>query len=133
MGGWIGCERGHNRTTQIQLHQAAIALSENRSLGECSRSECGKSLHYYVLHHYANVKREENNYEVIRAARLYPRQRKYGFDPFLLLLQHEDDPKNQKVLPIFWAPDSKGKIRGGQFPPLLSAKDWKELFRKLKV
>jgi hypothetical protein len=86
-----------------------------------------------VLHHYANVKGEENNYEVIRAARLYPRRRKDGFDPFLLLLQHEVDSKNLKVLPIFWAPDGSGKIRGGQFPPLLSSKDWKELFRKLKL
>lgn len=127
MGGWITCEGGHRQ--KMLVHEAAIRLSENR-LGKC---RCGEPLHYYVLHHFANAGGEENNWEVTRVARLYSRRRKDGFDPFLLLLQHEDDHTNRKILPIFWAPDTKHKIRGGQFPPLLSAGDWKLLFRRLNI
>jgi len=131
MGGWIKCENGH-RVYDMLLHDAAIKLSQNR-LGKCGKH--GKSLHYHVCYkRFANdPKAEEQNYEVIKAVRLFPRKQKDGFDPFLLLLQHEDNPRDRKVLPTFWAPDRKGGIRGGQFPPLLATRDWRTLFRKLDI
>jgi len=69
---------------------------------------------------------------VIQAARLYADPRKHhGFDPFLYRLRHCNDPKNVKVLPVFWAPGKKkGNPRFGQFPPLLSAQEWKKLLQK---
>jgi hypothetical protein len=130
MGGWVKCEDDHR--SDMPLHQAAIRLSEKR-LGKCSRTKCKKALHYYETFKFANVKGEENTYEVLRVARLDRPRPKHGYDPFLLLLQHEDNPEDLKILPKFWAPDTKGGVRGGQFPPLLSRSDWQQLFRKLNV
>jgi hypothetical protein len=57
--------------------------------------------------------------------------RKDGYDAFLFQLQHCDDHTNVQVWPAFWAPGKKGRMRWGQFSPLLSQQDWKKLFRKL--
>jgi len=128
MPSWLECDEGHGSNTL--LYDAAIALSKSRP-PRCRR--CGKPFHYYVEHRYANVKGEKNCYEAIQIVRINMRPRMDRFDPFLLRLQHCDDPKNIKLLPIFWAPDKTGRIRVGQFPPLLSPQDWKNAFRKLKI
>jgi hypothetical protein len=127
MPSWLECDNEH--LGKALRRSAAIALSRGHAL-RCLR--CGKPFRYYWEFTFANVKGEKNCYEVIRTARLYTHRRKDGFDPFLFLLRHCDDPKNVKVLPVFWAPGKRGNTRWGQFPPLLSMQDWKKLLRKLK-
>ena len=133
MAGWIECASGKH-AEKMKLYEAAKRLSKNR-LGRCSHLDCGKPLQYWVQHDYANAA-GQHNFQVIRAARLWSDaevEERDGFDPFLLLLQDENDPENRKILPIFWAPDKSGKARGGQFPPILAPEEWKILFRKLNA
>jgi hypothetical protein len=127
MPSWTECDATH--LGHIPLHDAAIALSKGHP-PLCVK--CGRRLHIYFQFAFANAKGEKNCYDVIRIARLYTRTvRKDGYDPFLFQLQHLDDHTNVQVWPVFWAPDKKGRMRWGQFPPLLSKQDWKNLFRKL--
>lgn len=131
MPGCLQCD--HRHRSKARLYEAALVLSRGEALPEC---KCGEAVRYYMDFQFANEKKEPldtvQTYKVLRVARLYSRLRPDGYDPFLFLLQHEDNARDKKVWPIFWAPDKKGKIRGGQFPPLLSSQDWKRLFRKLE-
>lgn len=125
----IKCEQGHlNRG--MPLREAVIAISENRPVGECRR--CGAPLRYVIEHTYANdPARQLRTYDVVRAVRLRTRLANgENYDPFLLVLRNIENGDEQ-ILPTFWAFGRSGTQRGGQFPPLLSLEEWKELFEKL--
>jgi hypothetical protein len=128
MSSWIACPNNHS-TKSVSIQDAAIALSERRSIGACKK--CGKELQYRITHTYANDDSgKEYSFVVTRAARLATRIDGENYDPFLLTLREIDTGKEQ-ILPIFWAHGKSGTQRGGQFPPLLSLEEWKTLFRKL--
>ncbi len=132
MGGWIRCTGPKEHRHEMKLHDAALTLAKGRQLGNCPRPECKKPLQWVYWFEFANLPKEEKDrdFEVIRVARLFHTPPD-GYDPFLLLLRDVDNHRNVQVWPIFWAPGEKGRLRGGQFPPLLSRKQWEALFRKL--
>jgi hypothetical protein len=125
----ICCPDEHS-TKGISIHEAAVALSEQRALGVCKK--CGKELQYRIDHVYANDPiRKEFSFIVTRAVRLGTRLAdEENYDPFLLVLREIETGKEQ-ILPTFWAYGQSNTQRGGQFPPLLSLEEWKTLFRRL--
>jgi hypothetical protein len=125
----IACPGGHS-TKLISMHDAAIALSEARSIGACKK--CGRELQYGITHIYANdPAKKEYTFVVARAVRLSTRLAGgENYDVFLLVLRDIETGKEQ-ILPAFWAHGQSGTQRGGQFPPLLSFDEWKSLFRRL--
>jgi hypothetical protein len=128
MPSWISCLNGHS-TKSVSVQQAAIALSEGRTIGACKK--CGKELQYRISHTYADDRTgKEYSFVATRAVRLRTRIDSENYDPFLLVLREIDTGKEQ-ILPTFWAHGKSGTQRGGQFPPLLTLEEWKALFRKL--
>jgi hypothetical protein len=125
----IGCPDGHT-TKAIPIHDAAIALFEERAIGVCKK--CGKQLQYKISHVYPNDPSEtEYSFIVTRAVRLTTRLPDgEPYEPFLLVLREIETGKEQ-ILPTFWAFGQSNTARGGQFPPLLSLEEWKALFRRL--
>ncbi|HXX17960.1 MAG TPA: DUF2934 domain-containing protein [Candidatus Acidoferrum sp.] len=125
----ISCPSNHS-TEKISIHEAAIAVSEGRGLGVCTR--CGKPLQYRIDHVYANdAKRKKYSFVVTRAVRLGTRLADgENYDPFLLVLR-ETKRGEEQILPTFWAHGKSNTERGGQFPPLLTLEEWKTLFRRL--
>jgi hypothetical protein len=125
----ISCPDGHT-TKAIPIHDAAVALSEERPIGACKK--CGKQLQYKISHVYANDPSEtEYTFIVTRAVRLRTRLPDgEPYEPFLLVLREIETGKEQS-LPTFWAFGQSNTPRGGQFPPLLSLEEWKALFRRL--
>jgi hypothetical protein len=125
----ICCPESHS-TKGISIHDAAIALSEQRAIGVCKK--CGKELQYKIDHTYANDPTgEQYSFVVTRAVRLGTRLADAEhYDPFLLVLREIATGKEQ-VLPTFWAYGQNNAQRGGQFPPLLSLEEWKTLFRRV--
>jgi len=123
----ICCPNNHP-TKGISIHDAAVALSEGRAIGVCSK--CGNELQFRIDQVHENA-RSRKRYIVARAVRLETK-RAGGetYDPFLLLLR-DIKAGNEQVLPTFWAYGKGNTPRGGQFPPLLSIEEWKSLFRRL--
>jgi Protein of unknown function (DUF2934) len=125
----IICPKNHS-TKGIPIHEAAIALSDGRAIGVCEK--CGKEFQYRIEHVYASDPSRKNyRFVVTRAARLGTRLADgENYDPFLLVL-HEIESGDERILPTFWAYDQDNIWRGGQFPPILSFEEWKNLFRQL--
>jgi hypothetical protein len=124
----ICCPDDHS-TKAISIHQAAIAVSEGRTIGVCKK--CGKELQYRIDHVYANdPSGKQYSFVVTGAVRLGTRTADEKYDPFLLVLGETETGKEQ-ILPMFWAHGKSNTERGGQFPPLLSLEEWKTLFRRL--
>jgi DUF2934 family protein len=123
----IRCPNNHP-TKGISIHDAAVALSEGRTLGVCKT--CGKELQLRIDQVHANA-RSRKTYVVVRAVRLETK-RAGGetYDPFLLVLR-DIKTDNQQILPTFWTYGKSNTPRGGQFPPLLNLEEWKTLFRRL--
>ncbi len=124
----IECSEKHK--AELLLREAAIRMSEGRSLGLCCR--CGKEFRYIVRHVYANdhsPSPKEWKFEVVKVVRLKNRLSE-NYDPFLLVLRAENGEK--EVLPVFWAEGKGEKWLWGQFSPLLSLAEWDELFGKVK-
>lgn len=124
----ICCAENH-ATKGISTHDAAIAISEGRTIGVCKK--CGKELQYKIDHAYPGDANEKvHSFTVTRAVRLGSRLTcNDGFDPFLLVLRQLETGK-ERILPTFWV-DGQTAQRGGQFPPLLTFEEWKTLFRRL--
>jgi len=125
----ICCPDNHS-TTAISIHEAAIAVSEGRAIGECKK--CGKGLQFRIDHVYPNDPRKKRYvFAVTRAVRLGTRSAGgENYDPFLLVLREVKSGKEQ-IFPTFWAHGRHNTQRGGQFPPLLSLEEWKKLFCQL--
>ncbi len=125
----ICCPVGHS-TKGISIHDAAIAVSEERAIGVCKK--CGRQLQYRIDHVYANdPNSKQYSFAVKRAVRLRTRLTDdENYDPFLLVLR-EIETGEEQILPTFWAYGQNNTQRGGQFPPLLSPEEWKALFREL--
>lgn len=131
MASKICCPEGHS-TRAVSVWEAAVALSESRAIGACKK--CGKGLQYRIEHVYAGDPDEtEYTYIVTRAARLARRPTgDEQFDPFLLVVREIDSDKEQ-ILPAFWAFGQTGAPRAGYLAPILSAEEWKQLFRQAGV
>jgi hypothetical protein len=130
MSSQICCPGGHG-TRKISIRDAAVALSERRTIGACEK--CGKPLQYRIDHIHADddPSGKERAYVVTRAVRLKARLAdKDGYDPFLLVLREVRTGKEQ-ILPAFWAPSQGSAQRGGQAAPVLTFEEWKTLFRRL--
>jgi len=112
------------------IYEAAINLSAGKAIGPLCR-KCGADLEYKVKHTFANEGRSAT-YTVKRAAGLDPEllSDRGGYAPFLLLLR-DDETGKELFLPTFWAADESKLTRGGQYPPIMSLDEWRELFRKL--
>jgi len=125
----ICCPHNHS-TKAISIHDAAIALSEERPVGVCKK--CGKELQYRIDHTYANdPSAKQYSFMVMRAVRLGTRLADdENYDPFLLVLRDIETGREQ-ILPTFWVHGQGNTQRGGQFPPLLSIEEWKTLFGRL--
>ena len=128
MASKICCPEGHS-TKAVSVWEAAVALSEGRAIGACKK--CGKGLQYRIEHVYANDPDEtEYSYIVTRTVRLGKRPKgEEKFDPFLLVVRETDSDKEQ-ILPTFWAFGQTGPHRAGHLAPILSAEEWKKLFRQ---
>jgi hypothetical protein len=127
MPSWIECSADPNHCTNIPIREAASCLSEGRALPTCR--VCDRPLRYIVSHKYAEggPDAQTRQFEVARVARL-------SGDGHFFLLDLLELPSGAEggVLPIFWAPDRKGRIRYGQFSPFLTLAEWKDLFRKIE-
>lgn len=125
---YIGCADRHFEN--MKLWDAALAISENRTLGPCKT--CGKPLHCVVEHVYSNdIESKTRRFKVVRAARLGTRMADgEGYDPFLFVLHNQED-NSEAIWPVFWAPGKDGGRRWGQFSPILSLREWRDLFEKL--
>jgi hypothetical protein len=101
-------------------------------MGVCKK--CGKGLQYRIDHVYANDPDEtEYSYIVTRAVRLGTRLAgEEKLDPFLLVLREIDTAK-EHILPTFWAFGHTGTHRAGHFAPILTAEEWKKLFKQTGV
>jgi len=131
MASKICCPEGHS-TKAVSVWEAAVARSESRAIGTCKK--CGKGLQYRIEHVYAGDPDErEYSYIVTRAVRL-GKQPRGGeqFDPFLLVVREIDSDKEQ-ILPAFWAFGQTGAPRAGYLAPILSAEEWKRLFKQAGV
>lgn len=122
----ICCPNNHT-IKGVSIHDAAVALSEERAVGVCET--CGKELQLRIDQVHANAR--SRRYVVTRAVRLGTRRSGgENYDPFLLVLR-DIKTDTEQILPTFWR-FGKSKIpRGGQFPPLLSLAEWKALFLRL--
>ncbi|HKV48759.1 MAG TPA: DUF2934 domain-containing protein [Candidatus Acidoferrales bacterium] len=131
MASKICCPEGHS-TKAVSVWEAAVALSDGRAIGACKK--CGKGLQYRIEHVYAADPDEtEHTYIVTRAVRLGKRPTAdEQFDPFLLVVREIDGDKEQ-ILPIFWAFGQTAAPRAGYLSPILSAEDWKKLFKQAGV
>jgi len=124
MSAKIVCPKNHS-TKKISPHDAAIALSQGRSIGACGK--CGQELKYRLDH--ADSSGDSRTFIVTHAIRLQTKARRDSYDTFLLVLRDEATGR-ERVLPTFWEPEAQA-VRGGQLPPLLSLKEWKSLFSEL--
>lgn len=131
MASKICCPEGHS-TKAVSVWEAAVALSEGRAIGACKK--CGKGLQYRIEHVYAGDPDEAVcSYIVSRAVRLGKRPAgDEQFDPFLLVVREIDDDKEQ-ILPVFWAFGQTAAPRAGYLAPILSADEWKKLFKQAGV
>lgn len=125
----ICCPDAH-RADGVLIRDAAIALSEGKSIGTCKK--CGKELQYRIDHTYANeANGRKYSYVVTKAVRLGTRLEGENYDPFLFVMRNLEGGDEQ-ILPVFWAFDQSGKHRWGQFSPILSLDEWRSLFRQLR-
>ncbi len=131
MASKICCPEGHS-TKAVSVWEAAVALSEGRTIGACKR--CGKALEYRIEQTYANDPDEtEYSYIVTRAVRMEKRPKgDENFDPFLLVVRELDSDK-EKLLPTFWAFGQTSAHRAGHLAPILGAEEWKKLFKQAGV
>ncbi len=131
MASKICCPEGHS-TKAVSVWEAAVALSEGRAIGGCKK--CGKGLQYRIEHVYAGDPDEaEYSYIVTRTVRLGKRPKgEEKFDAFLLMVREIDSDKEQ-ILPTFWAFGQTGVQRAGHLAPILSADEWKRLFKQAGV
>jgi len=131
MASKICCPEGHS-TKAISVWEAAVALSGGRAIGSCKK--CGKGLQYRIGHVYAGDPDEtEYNYIVTRTVRLGKRPKgEEKFDSFLLVVR-EVDSDEEEILPTFWAFGQTGAQRAGHLAPILSAEEWKKLFKQAGV
>lgn len=127
MASKICCPEGHS-TKAVSVWEAAVALSEERALGACKK--CGKGFQYRIDYVYANDLGEtEYRYIVTRAVRLGTRLAgEEKLDAFLLVLR-EIDTAEEQILPTFWAFGHTGTQRAGHLAPILTAEEWKRLFK----
>jgi hypothetical protein len=65
---------------------------------------------------------------VERAVRLGSRLAADGYDPFLAVLRNTANDRIE-LWPIFWAPGANHPSLYGQFAPMLTAEEWRRLFR----
>ncbi|MGH9573790.1 MAG: DUF2934 domain-containing protein [Candidatus Acidiferrales bacterium] len=131
MASKICCPEGHS-TKAVSVWHAAVALSEGRAIGACKK--CGKGFQYRIEQvHAADPDETEYSYFVTRAARLAKRPMgNEQFDPFLLVVREIDSDREQ-ILPVFWAFGQTAAPRAGYLAPILSAEDWKKLFKQVGV
>jgi hypothetical protein len=126
----IRCAGGH-ATRKTSVREAAIALSEKRTIGTCEK--CGKPLEYRINHIRASndPDGEECTYTVSRAVRLKTRLAdEESYDPFLLVLREIGTGKEQ-ILPALFASGQTSAQRSAPPVPLLTFGEWKTLFRRL--
>jgi hypothetical protein len=126
----ISCPGGH-ATRKASIREAAIALSEKRTIGACEK--CGKPLQFRISHLRANNDPDgkERTYTVGRAVRLKTRfADEEGYDPFLLVLR-ENGTGREQILPMFFASGKTSTQRNAPQAPLLTFGEWKTLFRRL--
>lgn len=111
------------------IYEAAINLSAGKAIGPLCK--CGAELEYKVKRTYGNDGTTAT-YTVKRAAGLNPEllSGRDDYDPFLLLLR-DDETGEESFLPTFWARDESKLTRWGQYPPIMSLDEWRELFCKL--
>jgi hypothetical protein len=112
------------------MWDAAVALSEGRTLGVCKK--CDKELQYRIDHIHANdPDATVHSFTVTRAVRLGARLSDgEDYDAFLLVLREPETGK-ERILPAFWTRGQANALRGGQFLPPLPLEQWKTLFRQL--
>ena len=80
----ICCPDAHP-ASGILIRDAAIALSEGKSIGACKK--CGKELQYRIDHTYANEANGKTySYVVTKAVRLGTRLEGENYDPFLFVM-----------------------------------------------
>jgi Protein of unknown function (DUF2934) len=131
MASKICCPEGHS-TKAVSVWEAAVALSEGRAIGACKK--CGKGLQYRIQSVYAGDPDEtEYSYIVTRTVRLGKRPKgEEKLDPFLLVVR-EIDSEKEGILPTFWAFGQTGAHRAGHLAPVLSADEWKKLFKQAGI
>lgn len=129
MASKICCTNNH-ATKAISAWDAAVAISQGRPLGVCKK--CGKELQYRIEHvHASSSNPKDDRFVVTSAIRLGPKMSgSESLDPFLLVLRDLDNGAEQ-ILPTYWAYGRETAQRGGQFAPILTLKEWKEMFRRL--
>jgi len=129
MPSWICCSGPEHHLCEMGMYEATINLSAGKAIGPLCK--CGAELEYKVKRTYANDGTTAT-YTVKRAAGLSPEplSDRGGYAPFLLLLR-DDETGKELFLPTFSAPDETRPARGGQYPPIISLDEWRELFRKL--
>jgi Protein of unknown function (DUF2934) len=125
------CCPGDHATRKMSIREAAIALSERRTIGTCDK--CGKPLQFRINHIRADndAGGKECAYTVSRAVRLKTRLAgEESYDPFLLVLREIGTGKEQ-ILPTFLASRQTSPQRSAAPAPLLTFEEWKRLFRRL--
>lgn len=129
MSSWIECDKGH--LSRVLCREAAIEIAERKSLGPCARPGCGAQRRYYVGQKYANT-HEEHEYELVRVVRLKSsaEAEEEGYDPMLFVLRSLKS-KATTVWPFYWGHNKAKRWHVGQFPPMLTKREWKKLFARM--
>jgi hypothetical protein len=122
----VTCDNGHKGG---RCRQAAIGISANNALGNCS---CGAQKRYLVTQFYPFYS-ATHEYEVVQVRRINNNEvaEAEGYDPMVFLLRDRENG-SLVVWPFYWIKNRHGRWHVGQFPPLLPIEPLRQLLADIE-
>jgi len=132
MPSWLECANGHGYHL-IRCRDAAILLARGASTPGCSKPGCTAPIRYCVSQTYPSTGGKGSKYQVIAVERLWQDAdaERNRYDPMLLLLRDLSNGE-QCAWPFYWTKNRHGKWHVGQYPPLLSVREFQNLLSGLR-
>jgi len=129
MASEMKCDNGHRYRRTCR--EAARHIAEHGDLGQCTR--CGGQIRYIVSQSYP-YSGETVEFDVLGVHTIFSsaEAEKQGWDPMVLLMKQRDAGNEMTIWPYYWTKNRLGNWHNGQFPPLLSLQDLKNVIKKLE-
>jgi len=129
MASEVKCDNGHRYLGTRR--EAARQIAEHGDLGLCTR--CGGQIRYVVSQSYP-YSGETVEFDVLGVHTILSgdEAEKQGWDPMIILMKERGTASEMTIWPYYWTKNRAGNWANGQFPPLLSVKDLKNVMKKLE-
>lgn len=127
----IFCRKCEKRYTGMNIHDAAKILADGKPLDSCPKCHEPRSIRIEQRYPYPPEKSSKpHKFDVNRVVRLFTdeeaEKQEPPFDPMMFFM-HELDTRNDYIWPIYWTKNRDGDWWWGQFPPVLTIDQLRQL------